>query len=168
MRVAGAGRGRSSVECWVCRDRGRRGSKPQAASSRLSSASTELIERKFSGVKYYRITGAVDLSEKQPYDRQAALHKAVEHAANFVFFREKQVEWLTGSMGGRPPVIVAPVTPPRRGRGWMIFAIILLVLLGISMLGNFSGLVGNMSALDTLREAEESSQRFLRGHVKNE
>jgi len=32
----------------------------------------------------------------------------------------------------------------------------------------FSGLVGNMSALDTLHEAEERSQRFLRGHVKNE
>src|ERR1035438_4356041 len=41
-----------------------------------------------------------------------------------------------------PPVIVPPsVTPPRRrGRGWMIFALILLVLLGISMgakLGHF-------------------------------
>src|ERR1017187_8723754 len=41
-----------------------------------------------------------------------------------------------------PPVIMPPAsTPPRkRGRGWMIFAIILLVLLGCSMLVN----VGHM------------------------
>ena len=38
-----------------------------------------------------------------------------------------------------PPVIAPPPTPkPRRGRGWMVFAIILLVLLGFSLLGNFA------------------------------
>jgi len=37
-----------------------------------------------------------------------------------------------------PPVIVPPARshPPRKGRGWMIFALILLVLLGISVLFN--------------------------------
>jgi protease IV len=37
-----------------------------------------------------------------------------------------------------PPVIAppSPTRPPRRGRGWMIFAIVLLVLLGISVLFN--------------------------------
>lgn len=41
-----------------------------------------------------------------------------------------------------PPVITAPPPPkPRRGRGWMIFAIILLVLLLISLFGNFAQLV---------------------------
>jgi protease IV len=38
-----------------------------------------------------------------------------------------------------PPPLIAPASasqPPRRGRGWMVFAIILLVLLGISMLFN--------------------------------
>src|SRR2546422_10114072 len=45
-----------------------------------------------------------------------------------------------------PPVIVAPAsTPPsRRGRGWMVFAIILLVLLAFSLFGNVSSLVGNL------------------------
>src|SRR2546426_551954 len=37
-----------------------------------------------------------------------------------------------------PPAIVppAPSRPPRKSRGWMIFALILLVLLGISTLLN--------------------------------
>jgi protease-4 len=41
-----------------------------------------------------------------------------------------------------PPIITAPPPPkPRRGRGWMIFAIILLVLLLISLFGNFTQFV---------------------------
>src|SRR5437762_13449485 len=45
-----------------------------------------------------------------------------------------------------PPVIMPPAsTPPsRRGRGWMIFAIILLVLLAFSVLGNFSSMMSNL------------------------
>lgn len=38
-----------------------------------------------------------------------------------------------------PPVIIAPQPPkPRKSRGWMIFAIILIVLLAFSLLGNFA------------------------------
>ena len=39
-----------------------------------------------------------------------------------------------------PPPIIAPPPPskPRKSRGWMIFAIILLVLLFISLFGNFT------------------------------
>jgi protease-4 len=40
-----------------------------------------------------------------------------------------------------PPVIAPPPPKPRRSRGWMIFAIILLVLLCFSLLGNFAQLV---------------------------
>jgi protease IV len=42
-----------------------------------------------------------------------------------------------------PPVIVPPssIPPRRRGRGWMIFAVVLLVLLGISMLANLGHLL---------------------------
>src|ERR1700688_2308846 len=61
--------------------------------------------RSLLGIKYYKITGRTD--HKQPYDPKAALHKAAEHAGNFLFNREKQVEWLSGSMD-RPPLIVAP------------------------------------------------------------
>jgi protease-4 len=39
-----------------------------------------------------------------------------------------------------PPPIITPPPPakPRKSRGWMIFAIILLVLLAVSLLGNFT------------------------------
>jgi protease IV len=41
-----------------------------------------------------------------------------------------------------PPIITSlPAAKPRRGRGWMIFAIILLVLLFISVFGNFAQLL---------------------------
>src|SRR5438067_7683199 len=36
-----------------------------------------------------------------------------------------------------PPVLTQPAPrPPRRGRGWMVFALILLVLLGVSLIYN--------------------------------
>src|ERR1039458_7533778 len=42
-----------------------------------------------------------------------------------------------------PPVIVppTPALPRRRGRGWMVFALIVLVLLGISVLFNLGHFV---------------------------
>src|SRR5208282_4675591 len=44
-----------------------------------------------------------------------------------------------------PPVISPPLPPkPRRSRGWMIFAIILLVLLFISLFGNLTQFVSRM------------------------
>ena len=45
-----------------------------------------------------------------------------------------------------PPPVIAPPPPPkpRRGRGWMIFAIILLVLLCISLFGNLTQFVSRM------------------------
>jgi len=45
-----------------------------------------------------------------------------------------------------PPPVISPPPPakPRRGRGWMIFAIILLVLLFISLFGNLTQFVSRM------------------------
>src|SRR5947207_2577719 len=68
------------------------------------------------GIKYYKITGRTD--HKQPYDPKAALEKAAEHAGNFMFNREKQVEWLAGSMDGRPSLIVAPYDAELFGHWW--------------------------------------------------
>jgi protease-4 len=48
-----------------------------------------------------------------------------------------------------PPVIVplsTPPQPPRRGRGWMVFAIILMVMLGVSVLYNMKHFVGGALA----------------------
>ena len=71
--------------------------------------------RSLLGIKYYKITGRTD--HKQPYDPKAALDKAAEHAGNFLFNREKQVEWLSGSMD-RPPLIVAPYDAELFGHWW--------------------------------------------------
>lgn len=67
------------------------------------------------GIKYYRITGPGN--HKEPYDPDAALQKAAEHAGNFLFNREKQIEWLAEQMG-RPPLIVAPYDAELFGHWW--------------------------------------------------
>jgi 1,4-alpha-glucan branching enzyme len=71
--------------------------------------------RSLLGVKYFKITGRTD--HKLPYDPKAALDKAADHAGNFMFNREKQVEWLSGSMD-RPPLIVAPYDAELFGHWW--------------------------------------------------
>jgi 1,4-alpha-glucan branching enzyme len=68
------------------------------------------------GLKYYKITGRGD--HKEPYNPTAALAKAADHAGNFMFNREKQVEWLAGAMDGRPPLIVAPYDAELYGHWW--------------------------------------------------
>ncbi len=69
------------------------------------------------GIKYHRITGRVDLSQKDIYDPDKALEKAALHAGNFMFNREKQVEWLRSHMD-REPVIVAPYDAELFGHWW--------------------------------------------------
>lgn len=73
--------------------------------------------RKQTGLKYYRITGDVDLSQKKPYMRGEAMERVAAHAANFMFNREKQVEHLAGVLG-RPPIIVAPYDAELFGHWW--------------------------------------------------
>jgi 1,4-alpha-glucan branching enzyme len=72
--------------------------------------------RSLLGIKYYKITGRTD--HKLPYDPKAAREKAAEHAGNFLFNREKQVEWLSGSMDGRPALVVAPYDAELFGHWW--------------------------------------------------
>jgi len=68
------------------------------------------------GIKYHKITGRTN--HKEAYNPQAALSKAADHAGNFMFNREKQVEWLAGSMDGRPSLIVAPYDAELFGHWW--------------------------------------------------
>jgi 1,4-alpha-glucan branching enzyme len=72
-------------------------------------------DRKNIGIKYHRITGKTP--HKEPYDPGAARQKAAEHAGNFMFNREKQVDHLRRSMG-RPPVVVAPYDAELYGHWW--------------------------------------------------
>lgn len=69
------------------------------------------------GVKYYRITGKMDLRHRDPYNRQNALEKAAMHAGNFMYNRERQIEWLSGHMD-RKPIIVAPYDAELFGHWW--------------------------------------------------
>ncbi len=71
--------------------------------------------RVFTGMKYYRITGKTD--HKEPYDPDRAMEKAAEHAGNFMFNRERQVEYLESIMG-RKPILVAPYDAELFGHWW--------------------------------------------------
>jgi protease IV len=52
-----------------------------------------------------------------------------------------------------PPPVIMPTrtSPPRKSRGWMIFAIILLLLLGVSVLFNIGHFVDRIVHLDGMR-----------------
>lgn len=67
------------------------------------------------GIKYFRITGETE--QKQPYVRQWALDKAADHAANFMFNREKQAEHLLEFMGRRP-ITISPYDAELFGHWW--------------------------------------------------
>ncbi len=71
--------------------------------------------RKCTGIKYYKITGPTD--HKEPYIPSIAQEKAAEHAGNFMFNREKQVEHLYDFMK-RNPIIVAPYDAELFGHWW--------------------------------------------------
>jgi 1,4-alpha-glucan branching enzyme len=75
--------------------------------------------RKNTGIKYHRITGKVALGDKELYDPEAARQRADEHAGNFVFNREKQLEWLRSqSPGEPPPIVVSPYDAELFGHWW--------------------------------------------------
>lgn len=67
------------------------------------------------GIKYYRITGVSH--HKEPYVPQWADQKAAEHAGNFMFNRQKQVEYLNDFMG-KKPLIVSPYDAELYGHWW--------------------------------------------------
>jgi 1,4-alpha-glucan branching enzyme len=68
------------------------------------------------GIKYHKITGPSN--NKDPYIPHLALDRAAEHAGNFLFNREKQVEWLAGMFPEQKPVIVAPYDAELYGHWW--------------------------------------------------
>lgn len=72
--------------------------------------------RIFTGMKYHRITGP-SLENKQPYNDETAMRKAADHAGNFMFNREKQIEHLASIMD-RPPMIVSPYDAELFGHWW--------------------------------------------------
>jgi 1,4-alpha-glucan branching enzyme len=69
------------------------------------------------GMKYHKITGKVSLNQKQPYYPADAKSKAAEHAGNFMFNRQKQVEYLASLMD-RKPLVVSMYDAELYGHWW--------------------------------------------------
>ncbi|ATW23489.1 glycoside hydrolase family 57 protein [Candidatus Formimonas warabiya] len=67
------------------------------------------------GIKYYRITGKT--MDKEVYQPDIASAKAAQHARNFKFNREKQIEYLSCFMD-RKPLIVSPYDAELFGHWW--------------------------------------------------
>jgi len=67
------------------------------------------------GIKYYRITGRGDY--KEPYQPDWAREKAALHAGNFMFNRERQIEYLA-EIFDRKPIVVAPYDAELFGHWW--------------------------------------------------
>jgi len=70
--------------------------------------------RKFSGVKYHRITGRG--GEKQLYERAAAENAAAKHASHFLEQRRQQIREI--SELGFDPIVVAPFDTELFGHWW--------------------------------------------------
>lgn len=66
------------------------------------------------GIKYYRITGD---NHKQPYEPVRAAERAAQHAGNFMFNRERQIEHLYGLMQ-KKPIIISPYDAELFGHWW--------------------------------------------------
>lgn len=69
------------------------------------------------GIKYHRVTGRVALSDKEPYEPGRARDMAAVHAGNFLYNRERQVEYLKGIMN-RPPVVSSLYDAELYGHWW--------------------------------------------------
>ena len=69
------------------------------------------------GIKYHRVTGRVALADKEPYQPARARETAAAHAGNFLFNRERQIEYLKGVMN-RPPVVTSIYDAELFGHWW--------------------------------------------------
>ncbi|MFA4842567.1 MAG: 1,4-alpha-glucan branching protein domain-containing protein [Candidatus Omnitrophota bacterium] len=67
------------------------------------------------GIKYYRITG--NGNHKEPYIPHLAREKAAQHAGNFLFNRQRQVEYLFDFIQ-KKPIIVSPYDAELYGHWW--------------------------------------------------
>ncbi|MGE5581662.1 MAG: glycoside hydrolase family 57 protein [Bacillota bacterium] len=67
------------------------------------------------GIKYYRITGKT--LDKQPYNIWAGKERAAQHAGNFMFNRQKQLEYLAQIINRRP-IVVSPYDAELFGHWW--------------------------------------------------
>lgn len=70
------------------------------------------------GIKYHKITSKdTPMEQKHAYDPLHAFSRTIEHAQNFTFNRERQVEYLSGLMD-REPLIVSMYDAELFGHWW--------------------------------------------------
>jgi 1,4-alpha-glucan branching enzyme len=69
------------------------------------------------GFKYHRITGKVELHQKEPYVPEWAMERAALHASNFMHNRRAQAQHLVETLG-RKPIVVAPYDAELFGHWW--------------------------------------------------
>lgn len=75
-------------------------------------------QRKNTGIKYHRITSRdAALVDKGLYNPYWAREKAAEHAGNFMFNRERQIEYLYQLLQ-RAPIVVSPYDAELFGHWW--------------------------------------------------
>ncbi|UCF04209.1 MAG: DUF1957 domain-containing protein [bacterium] len=67
------------------------------------------------GIKYYRITGPTE--QKEPYRPAMARERAATHAGNFMFNRERQIDYLHAMLGIKP-IVVSPYDAELFGHWW--------------------------------------------------
>lgn len=69
------------------------------------------------GIKYFRISGRGDLSQREPYNPAMARQRASEHAAHFISERSRQLIQVRESLG-IIPIIIAPYDAELFGHWW--------------------------------------------------
>ena len=114
----------SSVQVWS-RDAATPATSPTGSSTATSATTSSwttsgptcspTARRKDTGIKYHRITGPTD--HKELYDPYWARERAAEHAANFMFNRERQIEHLPAD-GPGAPIVVSPYDAELFGHWW--------------------------------------------------
>ena len=85
------------------------------ADHQLEGFITPGVPRKFSGIKYHRITGAT--AEKDIYNRAWALGATDAHAAHFVQARVTQIEQIASNTS-LEPIVVSPFDAELFGHWW--------------------------------------------------
>ena len=66
------------------------------------------------------------------------------------------------------PAPAPPPAPPRRGRGWMVFSIVLLVLLTLSVVWNVASLIGSLGLGESARYTHSYGPRIEEAVVSRE
>lgn len=70
------------------------------------------------GIKYHRVTGNVELKDKEPYVPAWAAERTSAHAQDFLGKRRAQLGRLAAAGGGAPAVVVSPYDAELYGHWW--------------------------------------------------